>query len=683
MTAAVNRFWQGILRIVLVCMLLGSALADTTLPASGRVALDADWALLLDPDGQLDIATIARPEMASRFVPQSSPPKLGYQQGAAWLRFTLQRPATAADEWWLELDFPLIDKAQLFSPQADGGFSVQLAGDNVAVNERTLDYQNPLFRLTPPAGQAQTYYLRVAGRNANSFHLTLWTPERFLPAVGLEQLAFGFFLSVYLVIFLTNLWFYQATREVSYGWFSLFLLINLLQALTVNGYSHQYLLHPWPEFNEFLLIVGWTGSFPVGLVFMLTHMGSLQHPRPRWAMPYVLSCFAVALLFAGLMLGTELIWVRPGFIVAQSLGILILFGHALGQSLRGNLRARLLLFATALLVAGTGIRYCRNIGLIDPGPIADNTYYIGTVLFLLVMNYSVSRSYQVMREEKEKAQTEALTIARRSERELEERVDQRTQALRQSIQQVQESLDLERRAQAEQYEFLATVSHELRTPVAIIDMTAQNLAFDESADAETRARYDKILRATQRMSILLDNYLDESRFTLLRRGIQRRPCSPAKLMHEAMEAARLLGHDHRFQVDINDLPDNFICDPDMTRLVLSSLADNAVKYTPAGTLIRLDGKCAGRRASDGIMLQVIDEGPGFSPEDAARAFEMRYRGQNDVEIPGSGMGLALARRMIEMQGGTLTLSAGQNPGSCLTIWLPGPPATNQPTEVLP
>lgn len=89
---------------------------------------------------------------------------------------------------------------------------------------------------------------------------------------------------------------------------------------------------------------------------------------------------------------------------------------------------------------------------------------------------------------------------------LEHRVEERTQELRKAMQQVSAALELEQRAQLEQREFLATVSHELRTPLTVIDTVAQNLELEAvDADAQTRRRYEKILQATRRLAILLDN----------------------------------------------------------------------------------------------------------------------------------------------------------------------------------
>jgi signal transduction histidine kinase len=106
-------------------------------------------------------------------------------------------------------------------------------------------------------------------------------------------------------------------------------------------------------------------------------------------------------------------------------------------------------------------------------------------------------------------------------------------------------------------------------------------------------------------------------------------------------------------------------------MALCNLAENAVKYTPAGTRLLLSARRAGRRAADGVVLQVIDDGPGITADDQAHLFQARFRGAATAgEVPGTGTGLLLSRRMIEVQGGTLELICPVEGGTVATIWLP-------------
>lgn len=673
-----------LLRVLMLLSLLGlliPARAALVLPDSGKVSLSAHWALLLDPGMSFDATTLSQPEWVARFEPQHRAPALGYLKGAVWLRITLRRPATAAAEWWLELQSPTLDEAMLYRLQPDGSPLLGIDGNHHARQGQDVSYRNPVFRLELPADTEVSFLIRVRGQNSLSFQLQLWTPDAFVAAIGPEQLAFGVLLAVHLVLILTNLWFFQATRNRMYGLFCLYTLCNFMAAVSTEGYAYRYLLQQLPAVNEMLLTISWMLTTPAVLLFILSALDLLEPPYARWLRLLMLAVLIETVVIGALLLIQVSSWARPFHMLWQLIVSLLLLGLSARVALRKNKTAVLILVSMTPYLIGVGIRFMRNAGLIAPGPFNDSAYYIGMVFYLLVLNYALSRHYQTMRMEKEEAQALALQVSRQTERELEARVNSRTRELHESMDQVQAALDTERRAQAEQREFFATVSHELRTPLAIIDATAQNLELDASAvDEATRRRYEKILRATRRMSMLLENYLDERRFSQLNSGVKRVPCDPVALMQDAVDAARALDGSHAFRIETGSLPRQLMCDPDLTRLALRSLADNAVKYAPPGSTIVLRAQRVGQHDEDGAHFQVIDPGPRLERNDADRVFEAGFRGRNALGKPGSGMGLPLARRMVEVQGGTLTLDVRIDTGNCFTLWLPDVACSPDPRE---
>lgn len=309
----------------------------------------------------------------------------------------------------------------------------------------------------------------------------------------------------------------------------------------------------------------------------------------------------------------------------------------------------------------------RNLGWIEAGMLVDNALYLGMAAYALVMSSAVSRSYENLRRDKELAKSEALALAQRNEQHLETVVAERTRALEATVAQVQAALSLERHAREEQRHFLATVSHELRTPLAVIDATAQNLEIDhEDGDPAALERYRKILRATERMTRLISSSLDEQHFGLLRSVAQMRETATAPLLHDAASSARVLGETHVIRVEESRLPASLHCDPELLLLVLRTITDNAVKYTPAGTRVVLGGWAD----DEGVKLQVSDDGPGIAAEDLPRIFEPNYRGRSAGDKAGTGLGLSLAQRMMQMQGGSIAIASTPGAGCQVTLLLP-------------
>ncbi|WP_419690394.1 7TM-DISM domain-containing protein [Burkholderia theae] len=637
------------------------------LPDGGRVNIQAGWDLLRDPGNALTVEQISGAEIARRFVGQTSEPALGYVNGAVWLRLTVMRPASAPPMWLLELRSSLLNDVTLYVPQPDGGYRRHVAGDRKPVEQRDVAYRNPVFRLDLPAGQPVTLYLRIRSTSTMSFSMVLWSPDAFISATSKESLLFGLLDAAHLVLLASSLWLFRVTRDASFGLYGLSVIVNLLTALGAEGYLYQYLLPDFPLASNAVYLLSWLFGTPVGTLFTAHYLGLFN---ARWRRPAIAFCvltIVAALAAAPLMLVVNVWWVRPLYLFWQMAVIIVMIAVSIWLTANGQRHARVIVLVLLLLLGGSALRVARNVGWAAPGLLVDNAGYLGMLAFMLIMNSAISARYNAMRNAMESAQADALRVARQAERDLEAKVALRTQALREAMEQVEASLAIEKRAQDEQRQLLATVSHELRTPLAVIDATAQNLELDDAhADALTSSRYQKILRATQRLTVLINDALHEDGFELLRRGPRIDHAGLAALLDDAATAAGVLSDGHRIEIDATDLPDAFACDVGLTRLVLRTLADNAVKYTPGGTRIVL----LGRRVPGGVELEVEDGGPGIAPADLPHVFDRFYRGRNVGRKPGTGLGLPLARRMVEMQGGTLSLVSNEGHGCRATVFLP-------------
>lgn len=625
------------------------------------------WALLRDPHAAITVDQLSSPEVNAAFQARSGAPALGYADGAVWLRITVARSSASSPTWLLELRSPLLNDVTLYLPQQDGGYKREVAGNRQHAALRDIAYRQPVFRVDLPPDQPVTLYLRIHSASTMSFSMVMWSPGAFISAMAAESLLFGLFFAAHVILLVSSVWFYRVTRNPSFGLFGLSVLVNLLTVLGAEGYLYQYLLPGLPGLSNALYLSSWLLGTPVGTLFAAQYLGLFESPWRRSAICFVWLTLGLAVVCALSIFGFHVWWVRPLYLLWQLAALIFTLAVASWLSLRGFKPARVFVLVLVLLLSGTALRAARNVGWIDAGPWIDNAAYLGMLAFILIMHSAISWRYTDMRAEKEAAQAEALRVALQAERDLEAKVALRTQALREAMEQVEASLALERRAQDEQRQFLATVSHELRTPLAVIDATAQNLDVDDAhLDPLTSARYQKILRATQRLTLLLNDSLHEDGFELLRRGLRIAPTELAALLRDAAAAASLLSDGHYFEVETQGLEHAFLCDASLLRLVLRTLADNAVKYTPRSTRIVLRG----RQVLQGVELEVEDDGPGISASDLPHVFERFYRGQNVGQKPGTGLGLPLARRMVEMHGGSLTLDSSPRGGSRAKVFLP-------------
>lgn len=220
-------------------------------------------------------------------------------------------------------------------------------------------------------------------------------------------------------------------------------------------------------------------------------------------------------------------------------------------------------------------------------------------------------------------------------------------------------------------EFLATLAHELRNPLAPIRQAALISKAPAATEAQKRWSHDVISRQVQHMALLLDDLLDISRITRGTLELRTQMAELAEIIDAAVETARpaIDARRHAFSIEVPKEPLHLAADPLRLAQVISNLLTNAAKYTDLEGQIRLRAS----RTSDSVTISVTDNGIGIPAGALAGVFEMFSQLQSSQERSegGLGIGLALAKGLIELHGGTIEAkSAGTGRGSEFIVQLP-------------
>jgi signal transduction histidine kinase len=228
-----------------------------------------------------------------------------------------------------------------------------------------------------------------------------------------------------------------------------------------------------------------------------------------------------------------------------------------------------------------------------------------------------------------------------------------------------------READRRKDEFLATLAHELRNPLAPIRAAVDFLRLRVLQDADQRSARDIIDRQVQHMTRLVEDLLDVSRVTLGRIELTKTRATIGFVLGHAFEASRPVIESKGHSVVLELTPEPLYVDADLTRLaqVFVNLLNNAAKYTPAGGRIRVTA----RQEHGNVVVRLRDNGIGIPSHMLSRVFELF--GQVDSSTVrgagGLGIGLTLARRLIELHGGEIEAhSDGENQGSEFIVRLP-------------
>ncbi|MBV9849281.1 MAG: DUF4118 domain-containing protein [Armatimonadetes bacterium] len=236
-----------------------------------------------------------------------------------------------------------------------------------------------------------------------------------------------------------------------------------------------------------------------------------------------------------------------------------------------------------------------------------------------------------------------------------------------------------READALKDSLLSLVSHELRTPLAAIKVSASGLLQPDSSweEAARQEALRAINREADRLSTVVSNLLDLSR---LEAGAWRPHKDWCDLAEVAGTALDRLPPPDAARITLNAAPDLPLIRADYAQiaLVLTNLLENALKYTPAGSPIRLGlqpAQMGQDEAPSGVTVRVRDFGAGLTPGEEERLFDRFYRGvrHEGGSIHGTGLGLALCRAIVQAHGGRIWAAnapAGETAGAVFSVFLP-------------
>ena len=220
-------------------------------------------------------------------------------------------------------------------------------------------------------------------------------------------------------------------------------------------------------------------------------------------------------------------------------------------------------------------------------------------------------------------------------------------------------------------EFLNTVSHELRTPLTAIKAFAEILLDNEGEDQETQVEFLGIInKEADRLTRLINNLLDLSRIEAGRMNWHFEPSDLEELCNNAFATLKPAADKKEVLYHAEHLGGTLPvhCDFDKMQQVFTNLIGNALKFTPSGGSVTISS----RRVGDKAEVVVSDSGMGIAPEFHAKIFEKF--GQVDTsetrEIKGSGLGLPIARSIVEAHKGTLTVDSEAGKGARFIVRLP-------------
>lgn len=228
----------------------------------------------------------------------------------------------------------------------------------------------------------------------------------------------------------------------------------------------------------------------------------------------------------------------------------------------------------------------------------------------------------------------------------------------------------ERRERRQGDEFIATMTHDLKSPLTVMLGYVDSLSRDTALSQSSRAvgSLEEVRRSGHRLLSMIENILDSYRLDAGLVQIRQEYCDLGK---DLAACCSELYHDaemHNVQLEyrIDPAIPFFKVDSSQICRVFSNLVGNAIKFTPAGGKVAVDAVLSG----NSLVVNVADTGIGISAKDQAKIFSKYYRSDRVKGYKGTGLGLTIAKALVEAHGGTIQVASSEGAGSCFTVTIP-------------
>ena len=380
-------------------------------------ALGRHLEILEDPTRRMSIEDVAAPERSRDFLPSRAlVPNYGFIDSAVWVRFRVLNTLPFSTEWQLQLRFPRVQEVTLFqaSPDESGvlSFVAKRAGSLLPMSQWEIHHRLPTFNLLLPANHEETFYLRFASRTMMRLPLVLWSPQALTDHSQTENLGWGLFFGLMLMMFCYNVTFYFLTRERSYLLFSGAVAAYTFYLAALDGWTFELL---WPE-SPALNRLGVRLSGPLAvlavLFFAISFLGTRLHtPLIHRGFKVLIPAYSIAallpLLDRGQILprGLHTALAVPAFLLVLLAGLL--------RWRQKYAPAAHFLLAWVIFLIGGIVFAMMQVGIVPANSWTEGSLLAGTMC--LVLLWSIALADQVNSINRERQQAQACLLSEQAQ----------------------------------------------------------------------------------------------------------------------------------------------------------------------------------------------------------------------------------------------------------------------------
>lgn len=570
-------------------------------------------------------------------------PNFGYTTSAYWATFKI-RNETGPTERLLEIAYPPLNEIDIYIIDDTNTLvkEIQMGAKYPFYNREFIHpYFNYIFNIE--IEETYTIYLRFETEGSMQMPISVWGQSEFVQKRQSDFLLLGIFYGITGVMAIYNLFIFFALRQKSYLYYVLVILMMSLVNLSLSGIAFQYL---WPEFpwwNKRSIIFFMSAGAVFSLLFA-NHFLYLKKYLPKskkvLVMLLSLNLFTAILVFFSYKLALNLMVIGVGGMV-----IFVLLSACISM-IRGARQARFFILAWFFFLFGVTTSLLADAAIIPLTAFTRNVWQVSATLEVILLSLALADRINILRAEKD-------------------------QAVKKSQENQKLALENLKRSDELKDEFLAITSHELRTPLNGIIGIAETLHDGAAGELSEKIRNHllMIIMSGRRLSNLINSILDFSKLKNNDLDIQVIPVHLHEITDVVITICQPLARNKPVQI-INRITSGIpkvIADENRLQQILYNLIGNAIKFTDKGEVSVLT-----EQEGDFLKVKVIDTGVGIPEHRLDSIFETFH--QENIgsarKVGGSGIGLSVTKRLVELHGGEIKVESNLGSGSSFSFTLP-------------
>lgn len=610
---------------------------------------------LSDSNHTLEIADILKPTYQQAF--QAFPHiNIGFTNHIKWLRFTLKN--SSQTDYYLWLSNPNVDYIDFYAIKEGKIIRKYVTGALRPFDTRPILDNTFIFPLPHQNGKPLTIYLKIKTKKLFRLPLKIVSAPPLITYSHYWDIMHGFFFGVCLIIFLSNLFIYHSTLDITHLYYAVFVFFSWLFVAYLNGYGAEFI---WGN-NNFLQSQNVVYTALSGIFYTLFLQKflntSVLSRRLHKLLHFFIFLYSLNILLSLLGYISEAVALNifTGFFFSCSTVLILLVFWIRGR--RTSVYFTLGIAVNLFLIIIYNLIVLR---LLPWQHLSNEIIEWGGLIQMMMFSFALADKINLFKSEKEKAQAENIELIRKQNKQLEIKVKERTQEIEHQKEEIQSNAEElritnERLIELDKFKegMTGMIVHDLKNPLnTILGLSNQ----------------PEVQQAAKQMLNMVLNILDVQKLENASFKIQTADLQLLKIIDEAIYEVKMLIDRKAIHTHIDISPDLFIkSDFDIAVRIFVNLLTNAIKYTPNNGEINLQALSE----DNWVKIKVRDNGQGIPLDKQDLIFDKfsQLEAKLSGGVRSTGLGLTFCKMAIEAQGGKILVQSSPEGGTTFEFTLP-------------